>query len=284
MEKLSIITVFLITIVFCPKETFAQCSDAGICQLGGHSIEDEVLFTISGSYEYGYSGKEDDVRFSSLQINADYNLFGRTSVQLLLPYNFQSGPAGSVNGIGDLILSVNQNLLTDEKCSLNGSIGIKLATGNDNKNNLPQVYQNGLGTDDILFSLDYTFDKITIGAGYQLAGGRNDNRYRLERGDDLLLRGVYQLSFNRISIMPQILFIQRLGKSSIIDFNSQQESFVEVDKSDQTQVNLLTMIHYDFEVYTLFADFAVPFLKREVNVDGLTRAITASIGVMFSFN
>jgi hypothetical protein len=285
MEKLSIIAVFLITIVFCSKETFAQCSDAGICQLGGHSIEDEVLFTISGSYKYGYSGKEDNVQFSTIQLNGNYNLFSKTSVQILIPYNFQSGPAGSVNGIGDLIFSLGQNLLTDGKSSLNGSIGIKLATGDDNKDNLPQIYQSGLGTTDVLFGLSYTYDKITFGAGYQLSGGRNNNITRLEKGDDLLLRASYDLSFDKFKIIPQLLFIQRLTKSSILNTASTEEKFIEVANSNQSQLNFLAMLDYRIDgSISLIGDFAVPFLKREVNVDGLTRAFSASVGVLFSFN
>ncbi|NWG27664.1 MAG: hypothetical protein HXY48_03905, partial [Ignavibacteriaceae bacterium] len=73
MLRFFYIVTVLIVFVLQSKESFAQCSDAGICQLGAHSMEDEVLFVISGFYKYGYSGKEDDVRFSSLQLNVSYN-------------------------------------------------------------------------------------------------------------------------------------------------------------------------------------------------------------------
>ncbi|MBK9097842.1 MAG: hypothetical protein IPM14_06875 [bacterium] len=283
MKTLLISIIFLITVNFYLSETFAQCSDAGICQLGGHSMEDEVLFTISGFYKYGYSGKEDDVQFNSFQLSTSYNAFGSSSIQLLVPYNFQSGPDSKVNGVGDLILSLNQNLLTDGKSSLNGSIGIKLATGDDNKDNLPQVYQSGLGTNDVLIALNYTFDKISFGAGYQLSGGRNNNITRLEKGDDLLLRTSYDLSFEQFNITPQLLYIQPLAKSSILDTTSAEESFVEVDKSDQPQLNFLTILKYKIDDYfTLVGDFAIPFLSQETNVDGLKRVFSASVGVTFS--
>ncbi len=283
MKLLFILTAIMIAVNFNLSETFAQCSDAGICQLGTHSMEDEVLFVISGFYKYGYSGKEDDVRFSSLQLNVSYNAFSNSSIQLLLPYNFQSGPAGSINGIGDLILSLNQNLLTDGNSSLDGSIGIKLATGDDNKDNLPQVYQSGLGTNDVLFAINYTFNKISFGAGYQLSGGRNNNITRLEKGDDLLLRASYDLSFEQFSITPQLLYIQPLTKSSILDTTSAQESFIEIDKSDQPQLNFLTALRYKIDDYfTLVGDFAIPFLSQETNVDGLKRVFSTSVGVVFS--
>jgi hypothetical protein len=283
MKILVIMSALLLVVNFYLAESFAQCSDAGICQIGGHSMEDEdeVLFSISGFYKYGYSGKEDDVQFNSLQLNINYNLFSNNSIQLLVPYNFQSGPAGSVSGIGDLILSLNQNLLSDENSSLDASIGVKMATGDDNKDNLPQVYQSGLGMNDVLFALNYSYNNLSVGAGYQLSDGRNNNITRLEKGDDLLLRASYDLSFDQSSITPQLLFIQRLSKSSVLDTAStDEENFVEVDGSDQAQLNFLTVIEYKIdENLSLVGDFAIPLIKREVNVDGLTRSFSASVGV-----
>lgn len=285
MKLVVLIATFLTAANFYSLETIAQCSDAGICQIGGHSMgdDDEVLFSVSGFYKYGYSGKEDDVQFNSFQLNINYNMFSNSSIQLLLPYNFQSGPDGKVNGIGDLVFSLNQNLMMDENSSLNGSIGIKLATGEDNKDNLPQVYQSGLGTNDVLFALNYTFNKLSFGIGYQLSGGRNNNITRLEKGDDLLLRASYDLSFERFSITPQLLYVQPLAKSSILDTNSVGEAFVEVDKSDQPQLNFLAVLRYKIaDNLSLAGDFAVPFLSQETNVDGLKRVFSASVGVQLN--
>ena len=281
------IPVALLFIILLSHESFAQCSDAGVCQLGSQSVNVEkgTSLDVSVSYKFGSSGKDDDVKFHSLQLNGSYGLLENSSIQFLIPYNFQSGPAGNVNGVGDLILSWNQKLLSDENSSLSASIGAKLATGSDNKNSLLQVYQSGLGSNDLLFTLSYSYKNINLGAGYQLAGERNDNKLRLKRGDDFLLRGEYQFSFGEIKILPQLLFIKRLSKSSIIDFNSPTEKFIEVDKSNQAQLNLLTALQYDFGgVYSLIGEFAIPFLKREVNVDGLTRVLSALVGVRFSIN
>lgn len=287
MRKSIIVFIVLISAGFYPFENYAQCSDAGICSIGGHSMEKESksIFDISVAYKFGASGKDDDVQFHALQLNGSYNVFDNSSVQFALPFNIQSGPLGDVNGIGDLILSWKQKLFSDESSSFDASLGVKLATGDDNKDNLPQVYQSGLGANDILFAVNYSYDKFSVGAGYQLAGGRNENYYRLERGDDLILRAGYQLYFDQISIIPQILFIKRLAKSSILDTTTTQETFVEVENSDQTQLNLLVLTNYQASNnFSLFFDFAVPFIKREVNVDGLTRAFSASLGVKFSIN
>lgn len=278
---LAIITGNLITIK-------AQCSDAGVCSVGGHLMEQEnkSLFNISASYKFGSSGKDDEVKYHSFQLGAAYNVLEKTSFQLSIPYNIQSGPLGEVNGIGDLIFSATQNIYSDESSSLATSIGAKLATGDDNKKaNLPTAYQSGLGSNDVLLALNYSYNDIGLGIGYQLAGGRNKNTLtKLKRGDDLLLRASYNFSFDGFRIMPQLLFIKRFGESSILDtaYIGAMETYIDVANSDQTQLNFLTTFQYQINNnYSLVADFAFPFLKREVNVDGLTRVFSVSVGVVF---
>ncbi len=288
MKKSFIVSVLLAAVYFCPFDVYAQCSDAGICQIGGHLTEgeDTELLTLSASYKYGNSGKDDDIKYHSFVLGGTYNVLDNSSVQFMLPYNSQSGPAGSVNGIGDLILSWNQNLFSDENSSFSASLGTKLATGKEDQKDLPQAYQSGMGTNDILIGINYYYDKIGFGAGYQHSGGRNDNIYRLDKGDDILLRASYELSFDLLSIMPQLLYIQPLEKSSILDPSSSTgDNFVEVDKSDKPQLNLLTELRYKISgALSLAGDFAIPFIKREVNIDGLTRAFSASVGLSYSIN
>ena len=92
---------------------------------------------------------------------------------------------------------------------------------------------------------------------------------------------------DKFTITPQLLFIKRLGKSNIVNLLAMgpTESYIDVEKSDQTQVNLLTQVQFQINNnYSLFADFAIPFIKREVNVDGLTRSFSASIGVQLNIN
>ena len=266
----------------------AQCSDAGVCSIGHLTEENsDNLLNITASYKLGSSGKDDNVKYHSFQLGAVYNVLEKTSLQLSIPYNLQSGPLGEVNGIGDLIFSVNQNLLLTEKSSLNASIGAKLATGDDNKNSLPMAYQSGLGSNDFIFAVNYSYEKFGLGVGYQLAGSRNDNLIKLKRGDDLLVRASYNILLDKFTITPQLLFIKRLGKSNTINLLAMGpiESYIDIENSDQTQLNLLTTFQYQINNnYSLVADFAFPFIKREVNVDGLTRSFSASVGVVFNIN
>ena len=288
MKKWSLISAILLAINFYSIENFAQCTDGGICQLGGHLLEGEAgeMFNISTYFKYGYSGKEDDVQYYSFVVNGYYNVLEKSAIQLMIPYNIQSGPLGDVSGIGDLILSWNQGIFSNENSSFNASLGIKFATGDDIKDSLPQVYQSGLGTNDLLFGVNYAYEQFVIGAGYQLYGGRNNDTYQLKKGNDLLLKASYQFTFDNISIIPQLLYIQPLAESSILDSTSTDgENYVDVEDSNQPQLNLLVAMEYKLnENLALLGDFAIPFIQRKVNLDGLQRAITASLGVMFSFN
>jgi hypothetical protein len=182
-------------------------------------------------------------------------------------------------------MSITQKLLSNDKLAFSASIGAKLATGDDNKNNLPMAYQSGLGTNDFIFAVNYSYENIDLVVGYQLAGSRNNNLIKLKRGDDLLVRASYNYLLDKFTITPQILFIKRLGKSNIVNLMAVGpiESYIDIKDSDQTQVNLLTQVQYQIDNnYALLADFAIPFIKREVNVDGLTRSFSASIGVQLN--
>jgi len=268
--------------------SFAQCSDAGVCQVGNpFDGEESKNFSFSVSYKNGYSDKDYDVTFHSIMLTPQYEFFPGSTLAVLIPYNFQSGPGGDVNGFGDVIISWNQELFSNGTSSINSSLGLKLATGDENKNlRLPQIYQPGLGSNDVIFTIDYSYNKFSIGAGYQLAGGRNKKEgIKLKRGDDLLVRTLYVFLFEDFVVTPQLLLIKRLSKSSVLDLNSTSENFIEVDKSDQLQLNLLAKIQYLLsENFSILAEAAIPFLKREVNVDGLTRSYSFSFGLRSFLN
>lgn len=266
----------------------AQCSDAGVCSVG-HIMDDnkDNILNINLGYKFGSSGKEDDVKYHSFLLGAVYNVLEKTAFQMSIPYNIQSGPLGDVKGIGDLLISVTQNFISQNNSSLDASIGAKFATGEDNADNLPMAYQSSLGSNDILFTINYNYKNIGFGVGYQLAGERNDNITKLKRGDDLLLRASYNFLLDRLNITPQILFLKRLSESNVVNSASMapMETYIDVENSDQDQLNLLTVIQYQIDNnYSLFADFAIPFIKREVNVDGLTRSFSASLGVQLNIN
>jgi hypothetical protein len=279
MKKYFIVLVILFAVLI-TNGSSAQCSDAGICSLVPHlELEDYKPFSAGIGYGFGYSGKTDDISYHSININAAYSLTSETSLNLFLPYNSQSGPLGSITGVGDFIVGVSQGLKINWISLLQFSAGVKFATGEDNVDNLPQKYQSGLGSTDILLGVNYRNNNFSIGIGYQVAGERNSNIIQLKRGDDLLVSGEYSFLVDEFTFSPKLLIIKRLGKSSI-DSSGDTDgiAFGEIPDSDQLQINFLLVTNYKVsETYSFSFDFAIPFLKREVNVDGLTRAFSASL-------
>ena len=127
------------------------------------------------------------------------------------------------------------------------------------------AYQSGLGSNDVLFALNYSYEKFGFGVGYQLAGSRNDNLIKLKRGDDLLVRASYNFLLDKFTITPQLLFIKRLGESSVLDTASiaSMETYIDVENSNQTQLNLLTTFQYQINNnYSLIARFCSSIYKK----------------------
>ncbi|MDZ7764782.1 MAG: hypothetical protein U5K00_10180 [Melioribacteraceae bacterium] len=288
MKKLFliIISVFIFNI-----NSYSQCSDGGVCSIGGH-IEKETTtpFELSFGYSYGYSGKDDDISYSSFKLGGTYNFYENASLHFTIPFNIQSGPLYDTHGIGDLIFNLRYRFELD-RSRLSVSAGVRLATASENKYYVTQPYKSGLGTNDILFGVDYSFNNFNVGAGYQIAGKRGEDTEDLlvvERGDDLLLRAGYFFELEQLSINPQLLFIKRLSESSVLVPISPDAIgvpyYIEVPGSDQSQLNLLVNTTYNVnENYSHFVEAAIPFLEREVNVDGLKRTFTISTGLSFSF-
>lgn len=283
---------FVLTAIFFSiiNYSFAQCSDAGICSIGGHiSDEQTTSFNLSLGYSYGYSGKDDDISYSSINLGGIYHFSKSASINLLIPFNRQSGPLYNINGIGDLLFGLSYGFDLSES-HLTFSAGMRFATASENRDYVLQPYKSGLGSNDILLAIDYSFPNFSLGAGYQLAGKPVDDDFTsVERGDDLLLRAGYLFEIEDFTINPQLLFIKRLSKTKMYFIDSRPDVnsiplYIEVKDSDQSQLNLLVNATYNVnENYSHFLEVAVPFLKRDVNVDGLTRAFTISTGISVGF-
>ncbi len=127
---------------------YAQCSDAGACTISRHAGTEELTLprTVALRYAFGKSGSPDDVTYHSLAAEANLGLFPRSRLIMTLPFNWQSGPLGDVNGLGDLIAIWEQTILewNDEKSRLQIHGGLRVGTGDANANPaLPMAYQPG---------------------------------------------------------------------------------------------------------------------------------------------
>lgn len=273
---LFIIALFLAS---SPHVLYTQCSDAGVCVVGARDVS--IGHRISAGYTYGKSGKADDLTFHSIQLDGDIQLSHDSRMTARLPWSRTIGPLGHTSGIGDLTLVWNQIVWEVDTDQLSVQAGAKLATGSSNAANLPQSYQPGLGTNDLLFGLSYRSAPWLFAVGYQLSRGRSDNAIiRLQRGDDLLARIGYEMHIDDFVLGLEILTIKRLQESSVLGPGS---SFIAVSGSDQLQVNLLAKWSLPIsEQYGVAGLAAVPMLSRSVNIDGLTRSVTLSIGLQYT--
>jgi hypothetical protein len=267
-----------------PQTLFSQCSDAGVCVIG--SKHAPAGHQLSASYLFGRSGKADDLTIHTIQIEGGVRIFEDSRLVVLLPWSHITGPSGSASGIGDLTVLWDQSVLHLSRSRFSVQLGGKFATGTTNSDNLPQAYQPGLGTNDVILGISLEYDPWLMAVGYQLSRGRSSNSVtRLKRGDDVFVRIGYKTVVAGFSPALEILAIKRLENSSVLDPTAAGgNSFVNVPGSDQLQVNLLGTLLFALEDNIgLRSAAALPLRSRSVNVDGLTRSLTLSVGAQYSF-
>jgi len=277
------IAFIIILLSYCSTPAISQCSDAGICTIGSH--QEQFEHVVSASYVFGKSGKSDDLTFHTVQLEGTMELLHGSRLSILLPFSRISGPLGNASGVGDLTLIWNQAVSEANNRLLSVQIGGKIATGEANTGGLPQPYQPGLGTNDLLVGITYSADPWLIGFGYQLSRGRSANALtRLKRGDDMLARIGYTITFQTLGISFEALAIKRLTVSNIADPALPGDgSFVDVSGTDQLQFNLLSTASFPLsDTITLRGLAAVPLRSRSVNVDGLTRSLSLGMSINYS--
>lgn len=268
-----------------PHMLSAQCSDAGVCSVGHRSPERQSTFSVE--YLFGRTSKADDITIHTVRLNALFPLFSQSTLAISIPYSGQSGPLGSASGIGDLTLVWTQELWSTDGFHWSANLGGRIALADVNAGHLPQAYQSGLGTNDLLAGFACQNDRWNIALGYQLSRGRSANTTtRLRRGDDILFSIGYSDSLGALRATGELLAIKRLNNSSVVNLLSASPlpSYQDVPNSAQGQINLVARADYPLsQVVAARVAIAVPLLKREVNVDGLTRSLTLTAGVAYSF-
>lgn len=274
---------------------FAQCSDAGVCVIGRHPVNEFVIKKniISLGYIYGSSGKDadangnfNDLAYGTFKFEGDFELGKDLRVNASFPYTLVSGPLGENNGIGDLAVTFSKVIKIKKKNLLSFFLGGKFATGKVNSSDsLPQRYMPGLGTNDIIAGAVFTRENYYFGVGYQKPFGRSSNYVtRLKRGDDVFFRAGFFEVFNKISVKAEILTILQIQKSSVLSAIGPGETFVDVEGSNETQVSMLASASFMASENISITGFAaIPFLKKNYNFDGLKRALTISGMISYNF-
>jgi hypothetical protein len=274
-----------ILLLFVPIHfSLSQCSDAGACSIG-HRPAANLKHSVFVSYLYGSSGKPDDLSFHRVDVVADVAIAADSRLSLNVAFNSQSGPLGSASGIGDVVVLWTQSMLDVSGVLMSLQGGIKFPTGSVNAAGLPQSYQPGLGTTDLILGVLAQTGRWGFAAAYQIAGGRSNNTLtRLGRGDDILGKAGYTTQLEQLSLTLEVIIIKRLQESTILTSPAgQPEAYGRIPGSDQTQINLAARFAHPLnESLGLSGFVAIPTLKRNINTDGLKRSIAASVGLSVS--
>lgn len=279
------IIVLVSSLLYAQTVGLAQCSDAGVCSLETSAApsHQKPQHRLAFRYLFGQSGKPDDVTFHTARLEADIAVYADARISLSLPYVRISGPAGKGSGMGDITLVWTQSVYTVGEHTFSAQIGTRLATGEANANpTFAHAYQPGLGSHDILLGISWRSGEWGAGVAYQVAGKRSTHALtRLQRGNDGLVWGAYSRPVGSLVAEAQLLVINRFQEDTILEPGSSPEKFIPVANSAQLQVNVGGTIGYPIgQDLTVQAGFALPLLKRDVNIDGLKRALTLSVGVV----
>src|SRR5438067_1581868 len=99
-------SVFLSSALFA-SATYAQSGDAGFANFVS-SLRDLRHPAITLDYLSGSSAAGDHINYNAMQLSASATVLGGTHIWGSVPLRQQDGPLGSVSGIGDLSIVINQ--------------------------------------------------------------------------------------------------------------------------------------------------------------------------------
>ena len=287
MNKIFLLLAIFLS-CFALAEANAQCSDAGLCTMGGiHDLDKYSDSRVSVVYQFGKSPKEDSITYHTIRISEQYEFLPGSVAKFILPLNLQDGPLGTVKGIGDFILGYEHRLFTINDSKMLLEVGLKIATAIQNVDSLPQKYQSGLGTNDLLFNAEYREKWYFLSVGYQHPFGRSTNYEQLKRGPDIAIRLGYYNTIDKLNFTGELIAVKRFGTASIAYVPQPGETdppeYVDVPNTDPFQLNAsVESIYVANKAFQVSAGVAFPFLKRDFNIDGLARSVTAKVGFHYT--
>lgn len=276
------------------------CSDAGACSIGSmDEVSEEYKppkFKLTYDQNFGLGEKFTLISATSLIV--EHRFTKTTSFNARVPFIFTTGNLGNTTGVGDILVSLIQQLYHGQNSQLGILVGGRLRTNNADfsfeGNPLPMAYQTSLGTYDIIGGIQFMYKTWDIYFAYQHSFGRNDNQYLhpenetddtklyyesafLKRGDDIALR--IQKTFflkKEQRLQPGILPIYRIQKSEIL----KDDLPVILDGSNGLTFNLFLTYSKQLNDRTIFSlTGAFPIIDKDYRADGLTRNFVLSFGV-----
>lgn len=266
-----------------------------MCSISGlDSGFDKDRIPITARYSTIFGLGEQKVFHVTAQFDIVIPTFKSQTVQIKMPYNITLGNLGNISGLGDLSISLNQNVFSDKDSRFNIIAGVKIPSNDANKSiddfPLPMAYQPSLGTYDVIMGISYLHKNWHFGFGYQHSFGHNLNEfqhsdnnpvnfnnynesYHLQRADDIMLRIERQFVFNNFKLVFGTLPIYHLGNDKIKDGQT-------VQNSSGLTFNLNAKIEKEIRNnWILDFTLAAPIIYHEVRPDGLTRSFVAVISI-----
>lgn len=330
------IPIILFCIAFTPKQLFSQaCSDPGFCTIGTLNTAtladtlagtdykkagfEDLLNTpivsekISAAAEFGYGIGDRRTSIYTVFLRGGFRIKEKLMLGIKIPYVFVNGDLGSMNGLGDITINLQNEIKSGKKFKLAYTLGIVVPTNNGNLksggNYLPMVYQSSLGFYGAMAGVTLSTKRWNFAAGYQKNFGRNGNEFitdnlildpllagydnlnrkrtgygssrQLQNSGDVMLRAEYVLNYRKISAAVGALPIYRLANSTIKLENGQIK---EVEKSNGLTFNLTGGFTYRLNRNWLIgANGGFPVINRKVAPDGLRRQVVLLLRITRKF-
>lgn len=287
------------------------CSDAGFCTAGSikpSSQNDSIKNSLGVTFSYAKG--ERGTTILTPQFEPQFKVSDRSMVQIKIPFIFIKGSIGSINGIGDVMLSYNYKLDSVLGNLVMLTIGTRIATGTSSYKNdsipMPMPYQVSLGTTDLIlgarmelkkgFSLSIAYQQPLVNRnqnGFDSAAYKNlmkskglkaDENYfissYLERKGDLLLRIDKLFTFKKGVISIGLLPIYHLGNDKA---RINKATTITVENSKGLTLNANVGMYYKLnKKLELSAIAAAPLIVRQGRPDGLTRSFIFLPGLRYN--
>ena len=293
---------FFWLLVLCSVNMFSQgCSDAGFCSVGNTFLVAKQEYKNTIETGLGFAAGEEDVTILSSYVTYMRQVNSRLALSMKLTFASADGELGNNANLGDIYLTGNYALASkaeNQKWSLLFGVKAPLTNANDKVDNrpAPMVYQSSLGTVDLISGVEFQYAKWLFNAAIQLpVANGNDNAFfpttpeneafvptnKFRRAPDALLRGGYQLTWNKFRFRPNMLLLYHLGEDS---FESISGERLDIDGSSGITLNGNLITQYQLNSRSsLELSLAAPFVVRDERPDGLTRALTAGLSYTISF-
>lgn len=297
------------------------CSDAGFCTMGAMKPDQHYnrriqikLRSIELTHYAGFT-RFDDIIYNYV---ADVNIgiSSKTTVQVKVPYVYVDGALANTKGIGDVSLSLTQNLINTDIYQVNFTVGSKVPTGDVNIDNaegqsLPMYNQTGLGTYDAIAGLSFITSKWLLATGIQRPFGEIESRFvwmdwlgdpleqkaleytqarSLRRGTDMMFRVERNFRFTNFNFSTGLLPIYRLTNDVIsvpeVDENGDIFEYHDkvVDGSKGLALTWLVSAGYQFNTrFGVKVINGFRLVQRNKNPDGLSRKMVNNVSFVYKF-